>query len=49
LVHPEGGHIRVNKLDYDKEFDGVCSYHGDCLEGLCTNISISKRLGVDIG
>lgn len=40
LVHPEGGHIRVPILEDDKGFGGVCRFHGNCLEGLCSNISI---------
>ena len=28
---------RVNKLESDKDFIGVCSYHGDCLEVIKTN------------
>jgi fructokinase len=46
LIHPEGGHIRVPILDSDKDFPGVCSYHGNCLEGLCTNVAIAKREGL---
>lgn len=45
LIHPEGGHIRVPVLKEEAEFPGVCSYHGNCLEGLCTNVSIAKRFG----
>ena len=26
----------------------MCAYHGDCLEGLCTNVSAAKRLGCQI-
>lgn len=48
LVHPEGGHMRLNKLPYDSDFPGVCPFHGDCLEGLCTNISIAKRKGASV-
>lgn len=45
LIHPEGGHIRVPILPSDQDFKGVCSYHGSCLEGLCTNVAIAKRFG----
>lgn len=30
----------------DKDFKGVCPFHGDCVEGLCSNISIRDRLGL---
>ncbi len=46
LVHPEGGHILVRQ---DKEIDpysGFCSYHGNCLEGLCCGPSIKECFGV---
>jgi fructokinase len=46
LVHPEGGHIKVPILK-DDDFKGVCPFHGNCLEGLCTNVSIATRLGLD--
>lgn len=46
LIHPEGGHIRVPILPEDREFPGVCKYHGNCLEGLCTNVGIQKRVGL---
>jgi fructokinase len=45
LIHPEGGHIRVPILPADKDFEGVCKFHKNCLEGLCTNVSIAKRFG----
>lgn len=30
----------------EKDFKGVCPFHGDCVEGLCTNNSIRDRLGL---
>lgn len=48
LVHPEGGHMRINKLKEDADFKGVCPFHGDCMEGLCTNNSIAARKGITI-
>ena len=32
MLHPEGGHILVGKRLEDKDFEGVCAFHGDCLE-----------------
>jgi len=46
LVHPEGGHIKVPILKEDADYQGVCGFHGNCLEGLTTNVSIAKRKGL---
>ena len=45
LLHPELGHMRI---PHDRErdpFDGVCPYHGDCLEGLASGEAIRARWG----
>ena len=48
MMHPEGGHVRVpiSPLEETKYngFKGVCPFHCDCLEGLCTNVAIAERL-----
>ena len=43
LLHPEFGHMRI---PHDREadpFDGICPYHGDCLEGLASGEAIRQR------
>lgn len=42
LSHPEMGHIYVKKMT---DFEGVCPYHKDCLEGLASGPAIEKAVG----
>ena len=45
LIHAEAGHIAIPH-DWKKDpFPGVCPFHGDCLEGLASGISMNKRWG----
>ena len=50
LMHPEGGHVRVPISPLEQSeyagFAGVCPFHGNCIEGLCTNVAIKERLGL---
>lgn len=50
LVHPEGGHVMVGRHKEDLEkypnFNGVCPFHNDCVEGLSSNKAIKARLGL---
>ena len=36
----------VSRDARDEGFKGICPFHGDCVEGLTTNISIKERLGL---
>ena len=43
ISHPEIGHIGVPRHVEDISFAGICSFHGDCLEGLASGPAIFKR------
>ncbi|SMP63419.1 ROK family protein [Anoxynatronum buryatiense] len=43
--HAEMGHIILRNHSADP-FQGVCPYHGNCLEGLASGPAIEKRVGV---
>ena len=46
LTHPEMGHIFVRRSKLEKvSFHGICSFHGDCLEGLASGTAINARWG----
>ncbi|WMJ85604.1 ROK family protein [Anaerocolumna sp. MB42-C2] len=44
MLHPEAGHVLLSKHPEDN-FEGVCPYHPNCLEGLASGPSIEKRWG----
>lgn len=45
LSHPEMGHIRPPRHPLDPAFEGICSFHRDCLEGLASGPAIKARWG----
>jgi fructokinase len=47
--HPEFGHIAVRRHALDAGFDGVCPFHGDCLEGMASASAMRARWGDPAG
>ncbi|GAB9474293.1 Fructokinase [Globisporangium polare] len=49
FMHPEGGHVFVPPAEADREagFNGVCPFHGACVEGMVGSPSIAARTGLD--
>lgn len=45
-LHPEVGHFKVPIFPGD-DFPGVCSFHGNCLEGLASGPAIAARWGME--
>ena len=47
-AHAEMGHIFPRRHADDREFNGICPHHGDCLEGLASGPAIKARWGVSL-
>ena len=45
MIHPEGGHIFMDRRPDDPMVRGVCPYHPNCLEGLASGPAIERRWG----
>ena len=44
MLHPELGHMKLAKHPED-DFEGICPFHKNCLEGLACGPAIEKRWG----
>lgn len=47
-AHPELGHIYPRRHSSDRNFEGVCPHHRDCLEGLASGPAIKARWGASL-
>lgn len=47
-LHPEMGHIFVQRHPRDPDFRGVCPFHTDCVEGLASGVAIRQRWHRDL-
>ena len=45
MTHPELGHVRTTRLAGDV-WPGICTFHGDCVEGMASGPAIERRTGI---
>ncbi len=45
LLHPEMGHIFIPHNKKEDPYEGKCSFHKDCFEGLASGSAVADRWG----